>query len=255
MENNEQTNETTDNKKPIGIVSWGYVPPNSGGGYDREDLPRIQFMKFAAGQNIIRVLTPLPAVFYETRLKIPGSNSKWGDRIRTSFPAYENCPIKQYWGVEGKERFALLILSRATKDIRIWDFSANLKAAFLGILENENSQRDPQQEALKIEDMDFAIKFDPKSKTPGGFYTPLARHPKPLSAEDQKIIADIGGLDVLNKILVQHTRCPKPETVLKNLEKKGWKVGMPTAVEKEAPEEGEITDGEPSGEVDADMNF
>jgi hypothetical protein len=249
-------NNQSNNNHVVGLVNWGYTPPGSHKEYNREELPRIQFMKFNKGANIFRIITPMPAVFFEARIKIPGSKSHFGDRIRTAFPTYDDCPVKKYWGAEGRARFSAIVLCKETKDLRIWDFSQNIEKDLRTTLENELSQRDDGVEPFTICDMNFSIAFDPKSTTPSGFYKVLGQHPKPLTPAEQKVIDDVGGVDILNKILVQHTRCSKPETVLKQLEKKGWKVGMPTS-EDAVPvgEEGEITEGPSETIDDPDMKF
>ena len=50
-------NNTTENKPSIGIRAWGTLPKQQARQFDREDLPRLPYMKLQTGFNSVRIIS------------------------------------------------------------------------------------------------------------------------------------------------------------------------------------------------------
>jgi hypothetical protein len=210
--------EKTENKPSVGIRPWGSTPKKNRS-FD-DDLPRLPYMKLKKGINNVRILTGI-GTYYQARWKGPKSKRAFGDRIRTSFPTYEDCPVKKYLGLEGKERYMVVVIDRSEGDLKLLDVSPLTKEQIETNLEVKNSMRPGQ--TVTPRDFDISIKFDPNSKTATNFYSVVAHDSSPISEEDLALIEDVGGQDVLDKVLNKQLICPKPETVLKRMkEDLGW---------------------------------
>ena len=207
-----------ENKPSVGIRAWGTTPKKNRQ-YD-DDLPRLPYMKMNPGINTVRIVTGI-GTFYQARWKGPKSKRAFGDRIRTSFPTYEDCPVKKYLGLEGKERYMVVVIDRSENDLKLLDLSSLTVEQIETNLEVKNSRR-PEGSKVTPRDFDISIKFDPKSKTAAGFYSVVADDSIPLSKEDLALIEDAGGPEVLDKILNKQILCPRPETVIKKLKDLGW---------------------------------
>jgi len=209
----------SNNTSSVGIRAWG-ASPKQKRQYD-DDLPKLDFMKLQPGINNVRIVSNI-GTYFQVRWKGPSSKRSYGDRIRTAWPTYgEDCPVKKYLGKEGKERHMVVVIDRADGGLKILDLSQLTAEQVETNLEVKNSKR-PEGKKVTPRDFDISIKFDPKSKTATGFYSVVADDTDPMSEADLALIADIGGEDVLDKIINRQIVCPKPETVEKRLRALGW---------------------------------
>jgi hypothetical protein len=62
-----------------------------------------------------------------------------------------------------------------------------------------------------------------------------------MSAKDLALVEDIGGQEVLEKILTRKSVCPKPETVIKRMKELGWDGKVVKAETKSAKAEAPAT--------------
>jgi len=210
-------NIKTENKPSTGIRAWGTLPKQARQ-FDNEDLPRLPFMKLNPGFNSVRIISGM-GVFYQVRWKGPTSKRSYGDKIRTSWPTYgEDCPVKKFLGLEGRERYMVVAIDRADNELKLLDLSQLTAQQIEDILEAKNKKG----KSLTPRDFDLSIKFDPKSKTATGYYSVVAEDTEPMSEADIKLIESIGGDEVIEKCLNRQLICPKPETVAKRLRDLGW---------------------------------
>lgn len=210
---------SNENTASVGIRAWG-ANPKRPRQFD-EDLPRLSFMKLNPGINDVRIVSNI-GTYYQVRWKGPLSKRGYGDRIRTSYPTYgEDCPVKKFLGLTGKERYMVVVIDRADGELKILDLSQLTVEQVETNLEVKNSKR-PEGKKVTPRDFDISIKFDPKAKNATGFYSVVAHDSIPMSDEDLALVSDLGGEDVLDKIINRQIVCPKPETVEKRLRALGW---------------------------------
>lgn len=210
---------STDNTPSVGIRAWG-ANSSRPRQYD-DDLPRLPFMKLQPGINNVRIVSNI-GTYFQARWKGPLSKRSYGDRIRTSYPTYgEDCPVKKYLGLTGKERHFVVVIDRADGELKILDLSQLTAEQVETNLEVKNSVR-PKGQKVTPRDFDISIKFDPKSKTATGFYSVVAHDTLPMSEKDLGLIEDVGGEDILDKVIQRQIVSPKPETVEKRLKALGW---------------------------------
>lgn len=210
----------TENMPSVGIRPWGTIPKKKNRQFE-DDLPRLPFMRLQSGINNVRIVTGI-GTYYQARWKSPSSKRSYGDKIRTSFPTYgDDCPVKKYLGLEGKERYMVVVIDRADSELKLLDVSPLTAEQIETNLEVKNSMR-PEGQKVTPRDFDISIKFDPKSKTATGFYSVVAHDSFPMSEQDLSLIEDVGGDEVLDKLLSKQLICPKPETVIERLKKLGW---------------------------------
>jgi hypothetical protein len=236
-ESTTKTNEKTNNIPVVGIVPWGSGKTKSS--KFNNDVPRIPYMRLKPGINNVRVVTEL-GVYCCVRWKGPKTKGRYGDRIRTSYPAYgDDCPVKKFLGMEGKERYMAIVIDRRAQKLRenekaqglesdeaefplkLLDIGELTKEQIETNLEVKNSIRTDGTQ-VSPRDFDMSIKFDPNAKSAIGFYSVVAHDADPMSEADLALIEGIGGQEMLDKILAKQLVCPKPETVIKNLKKLGW---------------------------------
>ena len=211
-------NNTATTTPSIGIRAWGTLPKQQARQFDREDLPRLPFMKLNPGFNSVRIISGM-GVFYQVRWKGPASKRSYGDKIRTAFPTYgDECPVKKFLGLEGRERYMVVAIDRADNELKLLDLSQLTAQQIEDILESKNKKG----KHLTTRDFDISIKFDPKSKTATGYYSVVSEDTEPMSEADLKLIESIGGDEVIEKCLNRQLICPKPETVAKRLRDLGW---------------------------------
>lgn len=245
----------TDNKPSVGIRAWGTTPKRHRQ-FD-DDLPRLPFMRLQPGINNVRIVSGI-GEYYQVRWKSPNSKRAYGDRVRTSYPTYDNCPVKEYLGLEGKSRYMVVVIDRADNELKLLDLSQLTAEQIETNLEVKNSMR-PEGQKVTPRDFDVSIKFDPKSKTATGFYSVVAHDSIPMTEADHNLISDAGGDEVLEKVLGRQILCPKPETVIERLKKLGWD-GKKVVKEDEAnaqgtlesPEEDDYSFQRPAGENQAE---
>lgn len=229
-------------KPSVGIRPWGTTPKKTRR-FD-DDIPRLNYMRLQPGINNVRILTGM-GTYYQVRWKGPKSKRAYGDRIRTSYPTYEDCPVKNLLGLEPKERYMVVVIDRADNEdpLKLMDVSPLTAEQIETNLEVKNSMR-PDGQKVTPRDFDISIKFDPKAKKATGFYSVVAHDTIPMSEEDLALIEDIGGEEMLDKILQRQLICPKPETVIKRLkEDLGWD-GKPLVKEAKSEKKLEEPDEE-----------
>jgi hypothetical protein len=213
MNNNEQ-------KPSVGIRAWG-TTPKKGNRFPDDDLPRLSWLKMRPGLNDLRIVTGI-GTYYQVRWKGPKSKAQYGDRIRTSYPTYlDECPVKTELKLEPKERYIVVVIDRFDGELKIFDFGQIVLEQVETTIEAKNSHR---KDGIKVSprDFDISISFNPKSTTPSGYYGVVGQDYEPMSQEDLDLIKDVGGEDVLDKIIQKQLICPKPETVRKRLLDLGW---------------------------------
>ena len=227
---------TNENETPtIGIKAWGTTKPKQRQQFDKEEIPRLGYMKFQPGEMAeLRVLTGF-GTYYQARVKLPQSRSPFGDRVATAWPTYDDCPVKNDLGLEPKERFKVIAIDRKTNELKIVDLNGLTQEQLESHLETKNKRR-ADGDKVTPRDFDISVKFDPKSSTPVGFYTISTFDNEPLSEEDFALISDVGGEEMLDKILNRALLCPKSEWVRETLKKKGWD-GKPVTEDSEAKTE------------------
>jgi hypothetical protein len=211
------TESNTENKPSTGIRAWGTLPKQNRK-YDDEDLPRLPYMKLLPGFNSVRIVSGM-GVFYQVRWKGPDSKRSYGDKVRTSWPTYgEDCPVKKYLGLTGRERYMVVAIDRADNQLKLLDLSQLTAQSIEDILESKNKKG----KNLTPRDFDISIKFDPKSKTATGYYSVVSEDTEPMSEGDLKLITEIGGDEIIEKCLGRQLICPKPEKVAERLRSLGW---------------------------------
>jgi hypothetical protein len=211
------TESKIENKPSTGIRPWGTLPKQNRK-FDDEDLPRLPYMKLNPGFNSVRIVSGM-GVFYQVRWKGPDSKRSYGDKIRTSWPTYgEDCPVKKYLGMEGRERYMVVAIDRADSQLKLLDLSQLTAQQIEDILAAKNKKG----KKLTPRDFDLSIKFDPKSKTATGYYSVVSEDTEPMSEGDLKLISEIGGDEVIDKCLSRQLICPKPEKVAERLRTLGW---------------------------------
>lgn len=214
------TNTTNENKPSIGIRAWGTTPKRQSRQFE-DDLPRLPYMKLNPGFNSVRIISGI-GVFYQVRWKGPNSKRSYGDKIRTSWPTYEDCPVKKYLGLEGRERYMVVVIDRADNELKFLDLSTLTAQQIEDILEAKNKKG----KHLTPRDFDLSIKFDPKSKVATGYYSVVAEDTEALSESDLALIERNGGDETVEKCLQRQLVSPKPETVAKRLRDLGWDGGV-----------------------------
>lgn len=212
-------NTKTENMPSVGIRPWGTLPKQQTRSFDREDLPRIPYMRLLPGFNSVRIISGMGA-FFQVKIKLPTSKRPFGDKVRTSWPTYKDeCPVKKFFGKEGRERYLVVVIDRADKQLKFLDLSQLTAQQVEDILEAKKKKKGNQ---ITPQDFDISVKFDPKSKVATGFYSVVADDNEPMSEEDWELINSIGGPEVIDKCLQRQIVCPKPETVMKRLKDLGW---------------------------------
>jgi hypothetical protein len=233
----------------IGIKPWGTHKPKNQNFGPREDLPKIPYLRLNPGQNTIRIVSD-PGTYYQARVKLPGCrNRKVGDRFRTAYPTHEDCPIKTTLGMAPKERYMAVVIDRRDNELKLFDMSVLVVEGVTNALEARNSKRKERgQEPLTPRDFDVIVTFNPKASSPQGWYAVTPDETEPMTADDLALVEDVGGEEVINKIIIRNTACLKPDTVRERLMEKGWD-GNP--ISEKDQEEGEELE-EPSED---DLSF
>jgi hypothetical protein len=226
MSNNNQTVAS------IGIKPWGTTTQKRNN-YDNDDTKRLSFLKLNPGLNEMRIVTN-PGQYYQARYKSPTSKKPYGDRVRTSYPTYDDCPVKNDLGIKPQPRFMVVVIDRADNSLKLFDMASSVAEGVENSLEAKNASLVKKgKPPIQPNGFDISVKFNPKSDKPAGFYSVVAGDTEPLSAEDLALIADCGGDEGLEKIVQRQIICPKRETVVKRLMDLGWD-GKP--VDKNAEE-------------------
>jgi len=222
----------TNNTPTVGIKPWGISKPKDRTQYENDELPKLKYLKLTNPDVIpeFRIVTGF-GTYYQARVSLPKSRSQYGDRVNTAWPQYEKeCPVVNKLGLTAKERFKVIVIDRKDGDLKIADISQLTQENIEKTLQPKNARR-AEGDKVSPADYDISIAFDPKAQA-ANMYTVGTFDNEPLSDEDRALIADIGGEEVLNKILTKAIMCPKPEWVEKKLVDMGWD-GKAVVSEKE----------------------
>ena len=156
------------NMNKYGEQSWTDVVFDSSAKKNSKDT----FLRLSPGSNVVRLLT-LPHAYYQHKHMIEGGK-KFGYRINCSDPEHRtNCPICEK--DKAKRRWFLGVIDRKTDTYKILDIGFAVFKA-IQTLARDDDWGDPSR-------YDIDIVVDPNGGSTG-YYTVVAKPPKPLSASD-----------------------------------------------------------------------
>lgn len=182
-----------------GAVSWTDASFDSSKKTNSKDT----FLRLGPGSNVVRLLT-LPHQYQQHKHEVEGGK-KFGYRINCSKTKEgEQCAICEM-GAEHKpkRRWLLGVIERKTNTYKILDIGY---AVFKSIqtLQKDDDWGDPSR-------YDIDIVVDPNGGSTG-YYTVVAKPPKPLTASDLVIQEENG-----TEELVRRTTPPEPSKVVDRL--------------------------------------
>jgi hypothetical protein len=153
-----------------GEQSWTDVVLNSAEKKNSKDT----FLRLNPGSNVVRLLT-LPYAYYQHKHMIEGGK-KFGYRINCSDPEHRtNCPVCEKGEDKPKRRWFLGVIDRKSDTYKILDIGYSVFKA-IQTLAKDDDWGDPSR-------YDIDIVVDPNGGSTG-YYTVVAKPPKPLSASD-----------------------------------------------------------------------
>ena len=247
MTNEETTVETSVETSVVsGVVPWGQkkLPQRNSRKFQKDDLPKLPYFKpKKTGECLsdVRIVTGL-AEYSAAKWKSPLKNyPMW---IKSASPNYDDCPLVNDLGLKLKTRSVVIAIDRADNQLKIFDMSPMIEEQILTTLEVKNRKR---PEGAKVTPLDFDISIKVTPDNAQAYYSVVFDDVAPLSEGDINLINDIGGEDVLNKILAKQKICPKRETVIKRLMDLGWD-GKPVSATEDAQSEEQVTLSEPEEE-------
>lgn len=129
------------------------------------------FLRLGPGSNVVRLLT-LPFQYHQHKTLVPGGK-KWGYRVNCS-GANGSCPLCDK-GEKPKRRWFLGVIDRKNDQYKILDIGYAVFKA-IQTLAKDDDWGDPSR-------YDIDIVVDPNGGSTG-YYTVVAKPPKPLSATD-----------------------------------------------------------------------
>ena len=154
----------------FGEQSWSDVVLNSSEKKNSKDM----FMRLSPGSNVVRLLT-LPHAYYQHKHMVDGGK-KYGYRINCADPKdRDNCPVCKKGEDKPKRRWFLGVIDRKTDTYKILDIGYSVFKA-IQTLAKDDDWGDPSR-------YDIDIVVDPNGGSTG-YYTVVAKPPKPLSAGD-----------------------------------------------------------------------
>jgi hypothetical protein len=159
------------------------------------------FLRLSPGSNIVRLLT-LPHQYHQHKHLIEGGK-KFGYRINCS-GAHGSCPICEKSTDKAKRRWYLGVIDRKSNTYKILDIGFAVFKA-IQTLAKDDDWGDPSR-------YDVDIVVDPNGGSTG-YYTVVAKPPKPLSAGDLVIREDNDP-----EALVRRATPPTPDKVLEKLQ-------------------------------------
>lgn len=159
------------------------------------------FLRLSPGSNVVRLLT-LPHQYHQHKHMIDGGK-KYGYRISCS-AANGSCPICEKGTDKAKRRWYLGVIDRKTNAYRILDIGYAVFKA-IQTLAKDDDWGDPSR-------YDIDVVVDPNGGSTG-YYTVVAKPPKPLSASDLVIKEDNDP-----ESLVRRATPPTPEKVAERLQ-------------------------------------
>lgn len=211
--------ENNNNNTGFGLSTWDEKNNVGRRETNREELPRIEYLRLKEGNNVLRIVSQ-PYKYYMIRYKAPGDTAGYGKRVNCSYPKYEDCPCVEA-GYKPKSRYLVGVIERGAKDkdgnpapaIRLFDMS---------VLVYEQLQSFKDDPEVGVPDSyDINVRFNPKASSPQGFYSVIPRPKAALSEADVNLIEAVGADNIHKTLLRQSTPLP-PEFVRKRLESLGW---------------------------------
>lgn len=181
-----------------GEVSWTDTAFDSSKKTNSKD----SFLRLSPGSNIVRLLT-LPYQYHQHKHMIPGGK-KFGYRINCS-GANGSCPLCEMPDNKPKRRWFLGVISRKDNAYRVLDIGFAVFKAIQTLAKDED-WGDPSR-------YDIDIVVDPNGGSTG-YYTVVAKPPKPLSAADLVIKEENDPEDLARKVVP-----PTSEKVLEKIAK------------------------------------
>jgi hypothetical protein len=220
----------------VGLTGWG-DKNQTGPREDREELPRLPFMRLQNGNNVLRIITD-PYVYYHIRYKGSKSKGSFGDRVNTAWPTHkEDCPAYNFIckpnKTNPKKRYFVAVVDRRDNEVKIFDMSVLVYEQLQGILAD---LKEATSEDHAPTDFDINIRYNSKASSPSGFYHVMGRPVAALSEADVELINGIGS-DVITKILDRQSASPRPDQVQRRLESLGWSPDESSTEEEEASED------------------
>ena len=229
----------------VGLTSWN-EKNQTGPREQREELPKLDFLRLKNGNNVVRILTD-PYVYYHIRYKGPKSRGSFGDRVNTAWPTHADddgnslCPA--YLNREAltnskanpKKRYFVAVIDRGDNVVKIFDMSVLVYEQLQGILADV---KEATGEDHAPSGFDINIRYNNKASSPSGFYHVMGRPPASLSEADVELIKAVGndnvsGQEAITKILDRQSASPRPESVQRRLENLGWTEGAEAQGESE----------------------
>lgn len=195
----------------FGFVSWDDPPANQRQFTKFDNSKRIPFMKLKDGSNVVRMVTE-PAVYFQARM--PAQNGQ-GDRIRTAYPAHDDCPAKKA-GLAPKRRYMVGVIDRSDGVVKILDMSSQ-------IFDIITSWKDDVEVGGRATNFDINIKRNSKAP-PASFYTALPRPASALSESDRALVD--GAREELASSLERLTTPVSVDRCLEQMKKAGYTGGV-----------------------------
>jgi hypothetical protein len=158
-----------------GEVSWTDASLDS----NKKTGGKDSFLRLSPGSNIVRLLT-LPHQYHQHKYVIPGGK-KFGYSINCSGTA--DCPVCVKSGEKPKRRWFLGVVDRKTNTYKTLDIGFAVFKA-IQVLAKDSDWGPPSN-------YDVDVVVDPNGGSTG-YYTVVAKPPKPLSAADLVIQEENG---------------------------------------------------------------
>ncbi len=119
--------------KEFGLTTWDNKKPV----FNKQDEPRIPFVRLTEGNNILRIITA-PAAYWHVRYL--DGKSKFGTRVLVSQKALDDatkpeCPAIQAGG-KPKKRYYAGVIDRTDNRVKLFDMSVLVYESLQGLSED-----------------------------------------------------------------------------------------------------------------------
>lgn len=158
---------------------------------------RDEFMRLQDGSNVVRIVTA-PHQYYAHKFK-EENDPGFGDKIMCSTPAHKACPVCDRKD-RPKRRWLVGVIDRKTQTYKILDISYTVYQAI------QNYTKEDEYGSPSNYDIDIKVN---RQGGATGYYGVVAKIPKPLSADDVKLIETIDKESLTRRCLP-----PTPEQVV-----------------------------------------
>lgn len=188
------------------------------------------WLRLSPGSNVVRLLT-LPHQYHQHKHMVDGGK-KYGYRINCS-GSNGACPVCEK-GDKPKRRWFLGVIDRKTNQYKILDIGF---AVFKSVqtLAKDDDWGDPSR-------YDIDIVVDPNGGSTG-YYTVVAKPPKPLSASDLVIKEENDPEDIARKVIP-----PTPEKVQERLQRIAEEINSGGSSNSAAPSDASSASSDDEGE-------